>query len=71
MGHEFRRCIAAFDPRSVNALPLLHVTIARGKFRESHDYFCDVPGGNYFEHVGLAIADTLIKHRDQLPVWVR
>lgn len=70
LGQEFRCRIAVFDPRSVNALPLLHITIARGKFRESHDYFCGLPGGNYFEHVGLAIADTLVKYRDQLPIWV-
>ncbi len=71
LGQEFRRRIDAFGSGAVNALPLLHRTIAGGKFRESHDYFCDLPGANYFEHVGLAIADTLIKYKDQLPIWLQ
>ena len=71
LGEEFPRRIGCFDPRSVNAVCLLHASIARGRFIQGHDQFCGEPGANYFERVGLAIADVLIRHRDQLPIWVQ
>ena len=70
LGDEFRQRVAHFDPEGVNLLPLLHATIARGKWRQSHDYFCGYPGGNYFTFTGNAIAGKLIEYRDVLPVWV-
>jgi hypothetical protein len=54
LGCRFRERIRQFDPEATNLLPLLHVSIARGKFIQSHEYFCDQEGANYFEFVGNA-----------------
>jgi hypothetical protein len=62
--------VLTFDPSHVNLFALLHVSIARGKFIESHEYFCDKPGANYFEEVAAAIAKLLIAHREALRVWI-
>ncbi len=35
----------------INFLPLLHITISRGKFLQAHEYFTRIKGGNYFEFV--------------------
>ena len=70
LGAEFRARAAGFDPLSVNALPLLHRSIAAGRFMQSHSHFCDDPDGNYSDLVGSSIADLLLQHRDALPVWV-
>jgi hypothetical protein len=55
---------------TTNILPLLHATIARGKFIQSHNYFCDQEGGNYFDFVGNHIAETLLLHRAALNIWI-
>lgn len=70
LGHEFRQRIRQFDLNATNLLPLLHVSIARGRFIQSHEYFCDQKGANYFEFVGNHIAQRLIEHRDKLRVWI-
>jgi hypothetical protein len=70
LGIEFRRRIGDFRPDSINILPLLHRSIAGGKFMQSHDYFCDKSGGNYFEMAGGDIADKLVKYKDQLHIWI-
>jgi hypothetical protein len=70
LGHEFRQRIGQFDLNSVNLLPLLHVSIARGRFIQSHNYYCDQEGANYFEFVGNHVAQKLIEHRNQLRVWI-
>lgn len=70
LGHEFRQRIGQFDLNATNLLPLLHVSIARGRFIQSHEYFCDQRGANYFEFVGNHIAQRLIEHRDKLRVWI-
>lgn len=70
LGQEFRRRIAAFDMNTVNLLPLLHVSIARGRFIQGHKYFCEQEGANYFEFVGNEIAEILIAHQDELQVWI-
>jgi len=70
LGQQFRQRIARFDLDSINLLPLLHVSIARWKFIQSHDYFCAQRGANYFEFVGKNIARRLLEHRDDLRVWI-
>jgi hypothetical protein len=46
----------------VNVLPLLHASIARGKFLHCHEKFS---GGNkdYFQSVGEKLARVLVEHR--------
>jgi hypothetical protein len=70
LGEEFRQRIGQFDPNVVNVLPLLHRSISGGKFIQSHNYFCDDEGANYFEVVGNSIADKLLQHRAALLIWV-
>lgn len=70
LGHEFRQRVDQFDLAATNLFPLLHVSIARGRFVQSHDYFCNEEGANYFEFAGNLIARKLIEHRDKLRVWI-
>jgi len=70
LGHEFRQRVDQFDLNATNLLPLLHVSIARGWFIQSHEYFSGQEGGNYFEFVGNRIAQTLMEHGDRLKVWI-
>jgi len=70
MGGEFRRRAAEFNATKTNLFPLLHTSISRGRFVESHDYFCDQPGGNYFDFAGQAIADQLLRHQKALSIWI-
>jgi hypothetical protein len=70
LGIEFRQRIGYFSPNTTNLLPLLHRSIAGGKFMQSHDYFCDERGLNYFEIAGSNIADKLVEYKDQLHLWI-
>jgi hypothetical protein len=70
LGHEFRQRADQFDLSVTNLLPLLHVSIARGRFIQSHEYFCNQKSGNYFEFAGSRIAQKLIEHRNKLGVWI-
>jgi len=70
LGQEFRQRIAKFDLGAINLLPLLHVSIARGRFIQAHEYFCQQEGANYFEYVGKQIAEKLIDHQDELRIWI-
>lgn len=70
LGDEFRARSRGLEPGRIHLLPLLHVSIARGRFVQSHEYFCGEAGANYFEYVGNAIGDSLVRHRRELPVWI-
>ena len=70
LGQEFQGSISTFDPQGVNVLPLLHASIARGKFLVSHQYFTGEEGGNYFQKVSAEIASLLLEHKDNLDIWV-
>jgi hypothetical protein len=70
LGNEFRKRMDRFDVHAINAIPLLHTSISRGKFLQSHEYFTRQDGGNYFEYVGNRIADKLLEHCDQLKIWI-
>jgi hypothetical protein len=70
LGIEFRQRLECFDPDTVNSLPLLHTSISRGRFYESHNYFSQQVGGNYFEYVGNQIADKLLAYSQQLKIWI-
>lgn len=70
LGEEFEKRIMEFDVERTNLIPLLHVSIARGKFLLSHEYFCNELGDNYFEYVAETISRLLIKYGDYLGVWI-
>jgi hypothetical protein len=69
LGEQFREAIESFDPKATNIISLLHVSIARGRFIESHDHFCNSAGGNYFAYAGEAIAAKFLQFRSQLKIW--
>ena len=71
LGQEFRQKVKDFDPEEINIFPLLHVSIARGRFLESHNYFTGREGGNYFDYVAKEIAPLLLGHKHVLPIWVQ
>lgn len=71
LGKEFIQRIERFDPQKTNLLPLLHATIARGKFIESHTYFSQHQlGANYFVFTGEMLAAVLLKHQHELDIWI-
>jgi hypothetical protein len=59
LGARFLEVCSSFDLSTTNHVSLLHATIARGRFLESHRDFCGADGANYFEFVGAKIADLL------------
>ena len=69
LGREFKERMGKFSLHKINLVPLLHASIARGKFLESHAKFTDEGDGNYFDHVGKEIAKCLIRNRTEFPFW--
>ncbi len=70
LGEAFRKAINTFQPDATNVIPLLHVSISRGKFIESHNNFCDSQGQNYFVYTGRETAAKLLDFRNKLDIWV-
>jgi hypothetical protein len=73
LGEEFRRRIDNYDAKQINVIPLLHVSIARGKFLEAHKGFIgnDYQSfNNYFEYVGVKLADTLLASFYDKPIRI-
>jgi hypothetical protein len=75
LGEEFKKSIETFRYNKTNLIPLLHVSISRGRFIQSHNYFCGINDdtylrANYFEHVGEALANLFINNRNYLKIWI-
>jgi hypothetical protein len=70
LGNEFRQRVDQFDLNVTNLFPLLHVSIARGRYIQSHNYFSAQEDGNYFEFVGNRIASKLMEHGKKLDIWI-
>lgn len=68
MREEFRKRINSFEIERPTVLPLLHVSVARGRFLEAHKGFTDSENGNYFEHVAQSLARVLMDHGDRLKI---
>lgn len=74
LGTEFKSRITSFNASNINVLPLLHVSISRGRFLESHKYFVGEERGespNYFEFVGTKLAELFLEKLALEPIWVR
>ena len=71
LGYEFRNRINSFQPMSVTLIPLLHRSIAGGKFIQSHNYFCNNEGANYFKYVGSELAKKILEYIDQPEIWIK
>lgn len=60
LGAEFKvRICNAFASNSTTIIPLLHTSICRRYFLESHKYFCGGLGSNYFNYVGKELAERI------------
>lgn len=70
LGVEFKKRVHSYNESQVNVLPLLHVSIARGKFLESHRYFVGEEKGNYFAFVGERLAELFLKELMAERIWV-
>ena len=68
LGRQFRQRMEEFTTDEINLVPLLHVSIARRYFLESHRKFTQVEGGNYFEHVAQEIAECLCRNETAFPM---
>ena len=71
LGKEFVRAVDDYSTSGINLLPLLHASIARGKFLVSHQNFTRDPDGNYFDYVAEEVTGLLLRHKDDLPeLWI-
>jgi hypothetical protein len=70
LGEEFKNRVANFEPKNINLIPLLHATIARGKFIESHNNFTNEKDGNYFIFTGQMLGKKFVSFRKDLKIWV-
>jgi uracil-DNA glycosylase len=73
LGKQFRSRINNYDYHKVNVIPLLHVSIARGRFLEAHRNFVGTEGKihpNYFDYVGEKLADLLLVKFLDKPAWI-
>ena len=74
LGKEFGKRVTAYNNQVINIIPLLHASISRGRFLESHKYFVgekmkEFP--NYFEYVGNMIAEIFMQYLQYEPIWVK
>ena len=73
LGEQFRSRIDKYSDHKVNIIPLLHVSIARGRFLEAHRDFVGASGQappNYFDYVGTKLADLLLAKLPDKPIWI-
>lgn len=73
LGQQFRSCINNYSDRQTNVIPLLHVSIARGKFLEAHRDFIGADSeehDNYFNYVGEKLADLLLDSFSDEQIWI-
>ena len=73
LGEQFGSRIEKYDERKVNIIPLLHVSIARGRFLEAHRDFVGTSSHaptNYFDYVGTKLADLLLAKLHDKPIWI-
>ena len=66
LGDEFGKSIANFDIQKTNIIPLLRRVVSSDKFIEDVDY-----AENYFQYVGLKLAERIIEHQDSLDIWLK
>jgi hypothetical protein len=71
LGQEFRKRVENFEPKQVNIIPLLHASIARGRFMESHRDFCAGEDTNYFSFTGTRISQLLLRYYDEFAFWMK
>ena len=70
LGKEFRKRIIECSNNDKNIIPLLHRSIAGGRFLKSHENFVGREKDNYFEYVGEKIAKVLLAQKKNLNIWI-
>ena len=73
LGQQFRNCISNYNSRQTNVIPLLHISIAWGKFLGAHRAFIGPDNkehDNYFNYVGEKLADLLLDYFSSKQIWV-
>lgn len=71
LGNEFFNRTVNFDLSKINIIPLLHRSIAGGKFLVSHNSFCNKQNANYFEEIGLTIGLIFYNNFKSLNIWCK
>ncbi len=69
LGDAFRQSLNQFQMKTT-LIPLLHTSIARGRFVQSHKYFCNDEKGNYFTYTGTLLAQKMLENANQLSIWI-
>lgn len=69
LGEEFFKRTTDFNIEKINIIPMLHRSIAGGKFLISHDSFCNKQSANYFEVTGNVIGAIFFKNKLSLNIW--
>ncbi|GAB4283750.1 MAG: hypothetical protein Kow0068_08670 [Marinilabiliales bacterium] len=64
LGEEFLLRLNKFSINKSNLVPLLHRSIAGGRFIKSHNYFCDKENANYFKYVAEKLYEKLKDIKD-------
>lgn len=71
LGHEFRKNKSISLENNPIILPLLHRSISGGHFIKSHENYCGSKGANYFDYVGIEIANIIMKNLNESDIWIR
>lgn len=71
LGSAFRDKTNNFYIDKTNLIPLLHRSIAGGKFLQSHVYFCDSNNANYFNYVGRILANIILTNKENLNIFIK
>ncbi|MCB9004783.1 MAG: hypothetical protein H6664_10470 [Ardenticatenaceae bacterium] len=69
LGDAFRQNLKLSQMKTT-LIPLLHTSIARRWFVQSHNYFCNDANSNYFTYAGTLLAKKILEHADVLHIWI-
>lgn len=71
LGDEFRKRTSGWNNELANIYPLLHVSIARGKFLSAHRNFMPRKSdySNYFQYVGESLAEIFRNKLSESKYW--
>lgn len=71
LGEQFRNAVDRYPVDEPVLVPLLHATIARGKYLEAHSKYCSFsdPNPNYFEYVGRSLAKQIERKFSNEDIW--
>lgn len=67
---EFDKAIESFDFKQTNLIPLLRRVVAADKPAENRDILVPTDRDDYFQYVGLKLADKIIENKDHFDIWI-